>query len=550
MPNIALDELFGRRPIDQLTIIKTVDGAGSELDADLLDAQQGSYYLDWTNTTNKPSPVVTVTLSGDVAGTANATLTEVGSGTITVTTAVQPNSVALGTDTTGDYVASLTAGTGISITGTAGEAWSPTVVLANTAVTLGSYGDALNVATFTVDQQGRLTAAGTTAIQLGTTAQVGLVQLEDSVASTSITTAATPNSVKTAYDVAAAAIPASEKGAANGVATLGANGLVPAAQLPSYVDDVLEYADFASLPGTGETAKIYVTLDNNKIYRWTGTVYVEVSPTTGTSDAAVSLATARNISLGGDLSGSASFDGTADITIIATVQPDSVALGTDTTGDYVAGATAGTGVTITGTAGEGWSPTIAIGQDVATTASPEFADVTIGGSSVWHSGNDGSGSTLDADLLDGQEGTYYLDWTNTTNKPDPTVTVTLTGDVTGTANATLTDLGDGTVTVTTTLDASQKALSVVYSTSATVAAAPGTQYLLDGTTTVNLPAGTNGDRVAVADHAGAFGTTNCTIVANGTETVASNSGLVLNTNNAAVTLVFYGTNWTIVNAVL
>ncbi len=52
---------------------------------------------------------------------------------------------------------------------------------------------------------------------------------------------------------------------------------VPSAQLPSYVDDVIEVADFASLPVTWETWKIYVTLDTNLTYRWSGTVYVEIS---------------------------------------------------------------------------------------------------------------------------------------------------------------------------------------------------------------------------------------------------------------------------------
>jgi len=56
----------------------------------------------------------------------------------------------------------------------------------------------------------------------------------------------------------------------------------------------------------------------------------------------------------------------------------------------------------------------------------------------------GAGSFLDADLLDGQEGTYYLDWTNTTNKPDPVIT--LGGDATG--SITMTDLAGGTLTVT------------------------------------------------------------------------------------------------------
>lgn len=70
----------------------------------------------------------------------------------------------------------------------------------------------------------------------------------------------------------------SEKGQANGYAGLDGTGKVPAAQLPSYVDDVVEYANLVSFPGTGETGKIYVALDTNKTYRWTGSVYVEISP--------------------------------------------------------------------------------------------------------------------------------------------------------------------------------------------------------------------------------------------------------------------------------
>jgi hypothetical protein len=80
--------------------------------------------------------------------------------------------------------------------------------------------------------------------------------------------------------------------------------------------------------------------------------------TTGNANTATTLATARTISLGGDLSGSASFNGSADITINATVGANSVALGTDTTGDYVAGATAGSGITVGGSGGEGSSLTI------------------------------------------------------------------------------------------------------------------------------------------------------------------------------------------------
>lgn len=73
------------------------------------------------------------------------------------------------------------------------------------------------------------------------------------------------------------AIPATEKGAANGVAELDETGKVPAAQLPSYVDDVLEYDNLEAFPETGEAGKIYVAKDTNLTYRWSGSQYVEIS---------------------------------------------------------------------------------------------------------------------------------------------------------------------------------------------------------------------------------------------------------------------------------
>jgi hypothetical protein len=67
------------------------------------------------------------------------------------------------------------------------------------------------------------------------------------------------------------------KGVANGLAELGADGKVPSAQLPGFVDDVLEYANLAAFPATGEAGKIYVAQDTNKTYRWGGTSYVVIS---------------------------------------------------------------------------------------------------------------------------------------------------------------------------------------------------------------------------------------------------------------------------------
>ena len=79
------------------------------------------------------------------------------------------------------------------------------------------------------------------------------------------------------YTGLAGKIDATEKGANNGVAELDSTGKVPSAQLPSYVDDVLEYASQAAFPATGETGKIYVATDTNKTYRWSGSAYVEIS---------------------------------------------------------------------------------------------------------------------------------------------------------------------------------------------------------------------------------------------------------------------------------
>ena len=106
----------------------------------------------------------------------------------------------------------------------------------------------------------------------------------------------TSNTVKDVEDLANAAqatanaaIPATEKGANNGVATLDGTGKIPSAQLPASVDEIIEAESFDTLPEDGEESKIYVTLDDNKTYRWGGSSYVEISAsvalgeTTGTA---------------------------------------------------------------------------------------------------------------------------------------------------------------------------------------------------------------------------------------------------------------------------
>lgn len=117
-----LAEALGDDPNFATTVTNSI---ATKLDA----ATASTLYLplsgsvNWENINNKPDPVIT--LDGDLSG--SVTLTDLTSGTLNAT--ITANSVALGTDTTGDYVAGLTAGDGISITGSAGEGWSPTVAI-------------------------------------------------------------------------------------------------------------------------------------------------------------------------------------------------------------------------------------------------------------------------------------------------------------------------------------------------------------------------------------------------------------------------------------
>ena len=104
---------------------------------------------------------------------------------------------------------------------------------------------------------------------------VANAKVSDAIVDGVTTVAPSQNAV---FDALALKQDLSEKGQANGYASLDATGKVPAAQLPSSVDDVLEYANLASFPVSGSTGIIYVALDTNKTYRWSGSAYIEISP--------------------------------------------------------------------------------------------------------------------------------------------------------------------------------------------------------------------------------------------------------------------------------
>jgi len=123
-------------------------------------------------------------------------------------------------------------------------------------------------------------------------------------------------------------------------------------------DDLIYVYNGTSWTAVGSVLSVTGTANEVEVSASTGAVQIGLPSNIDVNSAtATKLATSRTIALGGDLSGSASFDGSASVTITADIQPDSVALGTDTTGNYVASVSASDGVSASGT-GEGASVTL------------------------------------------------------------------------------------------------------------------------------------------------------------------------------------------------
>ena len=290
------------------------EGTGNGIDSDTLDGEEGTYYLDFTNTTNKPDPVIDVTLTGKVTGTGQTTLTDLQSGSISI----------------------------------AAE-------LANTAVTAGSYGNATTIPVITVDEDGRLTNVSTTAVAGVDSTQWynanNTYQIVTGDGSSFDTLIDTFSGITINGNVAVTGTVDGRDILADGTKLdgieAGASGDMTAAEI---------LAELLTVDGTG------TLLDSDKLDGQEGSYYLDYDNFTGVP---------------------------------------------------------------------------------AARSNTEIFNVVLD--------QDGIGSLLDADKLDGQEGTHYLNFTNFTNLPDPSVAVALTGKVTGSGTTTLTDLGNGSVSIATEL---------------------------------------------------------------------------------------------------
>ena len=343
-----------------LASILQVDGAASLLDADLLDGQQGTYYLDWTNQTNKPA--IDLTFTGDVTGTGGVVLTNSGTNTLSIALTSATNSVALGTDTTGNYTDRVVPGTGMTATGTTDEGNVITVGLASSGVTAAGYGNANVVSQITVDSTGRITSASNVAIdrRYATVTEKPSINLRftgDATGNGNINISQTDKNELSINMI---------------VATIGSGSLPETTVTPGTYGGGNTYAAFTvdstgrltaasnvALADTGVTAGSYgnanavsqVTVDSKGRVTAASNLLIDRAYTLTTGKPSVNLA------FTGDVTGSGSInlanENTNSLSIGLTIAADSIALGTDTTGNYTNRVVPGSCITVSGTADEG-----------------------------------------------------------------------------------------------------------------------------------------------------------------------------------------------------
>jgi hypothetical protein len=356
------------------------------------------------------------------------------------------DTINLGTDTAGDYVQSLVAGTGVTLSNNSGESATPTVAIGQNVATSASVTFAHLIVQGDMEVQGTITRLNETNLDIDEAfiylnansasanpdmgiafnyndgeykhaglfrdSSDGLFKVFDSYTLEPQTPIDTSHASYNDASIKAKRLILSQ---ANGTAPISVSSSTVVENLNADKLDGRDSSYFAPIDSPTFTGT--VTLPNNTVAlgtQTTGNYISDISggtgvnvahtpgegsmpnitigqdvatsasvtfaavtaPLIGNASTATTLQNPRTISLSGDLSGSVSFNGSSDVTISATVQPNSVALGTDTTGNYMSGISGGTGVTISHTPGEGSSASVSIGQDVSTSASVTFSNVT------------------------------------------------------------------------------------------------------------------------------------------------------------------------------
>ena len=407
-----------------------------------------------TDTVINKSP--TITLAGDLSG--SATLSLLGDATLTAT--VINNSVTLGTDTTGNYVATISAGEGIDVSGSGSETAGVTI----------SAEDA------TETNKGIASFDGTDFTVASGDVTVNVERVQDIVGG--MVTSNTESGISVTYedsdgtlDFNADDFTISLAGDLSGnvtitnLASASLTATINANSVELGTDTTGNYVATVTASNTGidvansgsETAGITVGLNTEHVQDLVGAMFSSntesgITATYQDTDGTIDLDVADpTIALSGDVVGSATMTNLGDITISTTIQANSVALGTDTTGNFVADLTAGEGIDVSGGGSE--NSTITVSAEDATSSNKGIAsfdstdftvssgDVTVNVERV----QDIVGAMVSSNTESGISVTYEdSDGTLDFNVNDPTLT--FTGDVTG--SGTITDLGNTSIALT------------------------------------------------------------------------------------------------------
>lgn len=293
-----------------------------------------------------------------------------------VSTSIGSNSVTLGTHTTGSYVQSLVAGTGVTLSNNSGEGATPTIAIGQSVATNA------NVTFNDVTVAGNLLVSGATVTVNSETLTIddNIIVLNNNEAGTPSQNAGIEVERGTSANVAIRWNESTDKWettndgstysviATNGNITLGTD------TSGNYVSDITAGTGVSVSHTPGEGSSPTVSIGQAVSTSSSVTFASVTAPLIGNASTATTLQNARTISLGGDLSGSVSFNGSTDVTISATIQPNSVALGTDTTGNYMSDVSAGTGISVSHTQSEGSTATISLNAHL-----DNLTDVTITG---------------------------------------------------------------------------------------------------------------------------------------------------------------------------
>jgi hypothetical protein len=320
----------------------------------------------------------------------------------------------LGDDTVGSFVQNLVAGTGVTLTNNSGEKATPTVAIGQAVATSSS----VQFAAVTAPVIGNASTAS--ALQTGRTIQIsgdvsGSASFDGSQ-NININSTIQPNSVVLGTD------------------TTG-----------DYVTSLVAGTGVSLSNNSGESASPTIAI-GQEVATSSSVTFAHVlgnvtGNLTGNASTAAALQTSRTISLTGDVAGSVAFNGSGDVSITTAVQPNSVALGTDTTGNYMTEVTGGTGITISHTPGEGSNATISIGQAVSTADSPTFAGAYLDAIRV---------GITDANTIDTTSGGLTLNSVGGTTTVDDNLIVTGTLTVSGSVsyvNTTNLEIGDNIITL-------------------------------------------------------------------------------------------------------